>query len=446
MTNVERTDEVSPSQRQPRRPRGSGQRPLKPGRREQGRPSSPRGGNEGRPSEDRRSSGSMGDRSPGEGKSGGQGAAGRSPGKGRPGRGAMNRSSTGGRSGGSAGDRSPSFRGRRTESGDEGPSERRAFPGKEASAQRKSWSQNGKPRARDGQHRTTSASDSRPKTPGRFSGVDESPSGERTRRPPARDGATGHTGPVLPAEITGYELDPEIRTELSSLGRDRGKVVARHLVMVGLLLDEDPDTAWEHAQAAKRLGPRIAPVREATGLAAYRTGRYQEALAELRTTRRITGSPVHLPVMADCERGLGRPERALALAESPEARDLDAAGRVELLIVAAGARADLGQLDAAVLTLQVPQLRARTKEPWLARLRSAYGDALSAVGRVEEARHWLGEAAAVDPDGVTGVAERILGDDVVFLDDGAEVEDLETPDDAEAIVPRTPGPREGDPG
>jgi tetratricopeptide (TPR) repeat protein len=230
--------------------------------------------------------------------------------------------------------------------------------------------------------------------------------------------------PVVPEEITGNELDHEIRTELSSLGRDRGKTIARHLVMVGLLLDDDPDQAWEHALAAKRLAPRVSSVREATGLAAYRTGRYQEALSELRTARRITGSPAHLPVMADCERGLGRPERALALAESPESRDLDQAGRMELLMVEAGARADRGQLDAALLTLQVPQLRARTKEPWLARLRSAYADALSAVGRVDEARHWMREAVAADSDGAAGIADTILGDEVVFLDDSDDRDDI----------------------
>jgi tetratricopeptide (TPR) repeat protein len=201
--------------------------------------------------------------------------------------------------------------------------------------------------------------------------------------------------------------------------------------MVGLLLDDDPDTAWEHAAAAKRIAPRVAPVREASGLAAYRTGRYKEALAELRTARRITGSSIHLPIMADCERGLGRPERALALVDSPEARDLDEEGRIELLIVAAGARADQGQPEAAVLTLQIPQLRSRTGGPWLARLRSAYADALEAVGRGEEAEYWLREAAAVDVDDVSGAAERLAGDDVVFLSDL---------DDDPEDGPPTPGP------
>lgn len=197
--------------------------------------------------------------------------------------------------------------------------------------------------------------------------------------------------------------------------------------MAGELLDEDAEAAWAHAEAARRLAGRIGVVREAAGLAAYRCGRYDVALAELRTARRLTGSSVHLPMMADCERGLGRPERALAMLTAPEAGVLDRAGRVELLIVAAGARADLGQLEAAVVTLQVPQLKARAREPWLARLRSAYADALAAVGRAEESRHWLALAAGVDDEGLTGAGERLAEQDGVIFVEWAQDDPEEIP-------------------
>jgi tetratricopeptide (TPR) repeat protein len=165
---------------------------------------------------------------------------------------------------------------------------------------------------------------------------------------------------------------------------------------------------------------RLAAVREAVGLTAYATGRYAEALSELRTVRRLTGSNVHLPVMADCERGLGRPERALALATSPEAGRLDHDGQVEMLIVAAGARADLGQHDAAVITLQVPELTSRARGTWLARLRSAYADALASVGRAQEAQDWLVRALDADVDGEAGIAQRLAEDE-----DGIVLEDLD---------------------
>jgi tetratricopeptide (TPR) repeat protein len=185
------------------------------------------------------------------------------------------------------------------------------------------------------------------------------------------------------------------------------ETVARHLVMAGRLLDEDPETAYQHAAAAAKRAGRVGAVREAAGLTAYRSGRYAQALSELRAARRITGDHSALPVMADCERGLGRPERALEVAASPEVQNLDAAARVEMLIVASGARRDLGQLDAAVLALQGPALRPNQRKPWSARLFYAYADALEAADRVDEATTWFGHAAEADTEQETDADVRL---------------------------------------
>jgi hypothetical protein len=217
-----------------------------------------------------------------------------------------------------------------------------------------------------------------------------------------------------------------VRQELSGLTADNAKTVARHLVMAARLLDDDPEQALQHALAARGRAARIGVVREAVGLASYRSGRYADALAELRTARRLTGSNEHLPVLADCERGLGRPERALDLAASPEARTLDVAGRAEILIVAAGARTDLGQPEAAVALLAVPELERRKAAPWLARLRSAYADALEAVGRVEEAQRWQVLAGAADVDGTAGIRELPFHEDVVIDLDEDDASDSDT--------------------
>ena len=177
--------------------------------------------------------------------------------------------------------------------------------------------------------------------------------------------------------------------------------------MAGRLLDDDPELAYRHALSARRLLPRLAIVREAVGLCAYATGRYAEALAELRATRRMSGSIEHLPVMADCERGLGRPERALALAASPDTARLDRAAAIEMRIVAAGARKDLGQLDAALVGLQGSDLDPSRRDPWSARLFYAYADTLLAAGRKSQARDWFLAAALADPEDVTDAADRI---------------------------------------
>jgi tetratricopeptide (TPR) repeat protein len=200
--------------------------------------------------------------------------------------------------------------------------------------------------------------------------------------------------------------------------------VGLHLVMAGRLLDVDPELAYQHAQAAVRRGGRIDVVREAAGLAAYRTGRYAEALRELRTVRRLNGSSEHLPIMADAERGLGRPERAVALAASEEARTLDAVGRTELAIVASGARSDLGEHAAALAVLDRIPAAERQGDLGL-RVLQARAIALEAAGKHQEAEAVL---ADVDPAELARVAGESQEDDVVVYDVYEEETDDTEPD------------------
>lgn len=242
--------------------------------------------------------------------------------------------------------------------------------------------------------------------------------------------------PPLSDDIDAADLDKDVRSELLSLARPVAETVARHLVATGRLLTDDPEQALAHAVAARRLASRIAPVREAVGLAAYYAGQWQTAVAELRTYHRMSGRSTHLAVIADCERALGRPERAVDLYRNADRATLSAGDAVELLIVAAGARADLGQRAAAVSMLQVKELTSAEDTPWVARLRYAYADALLAEGRREEAREWFARAALADEDAETGAAERLLELDGVVLDDddyeaAEDVEELDDGDDAD---------------
>ena len=257
------------------------------------------------------------------------------------------------------------------------------------------------------------------------------PASSRQDRRPSRPRVVD---PVLPVEVTGRELDRAVRAELRTLTGENADLVARHLVMAARLVDEDPESAVAHAMAAQRRAGRIAAVREAVGITAYLAGRYGDALAELRAARRMSGSHEHLPVMADCERGLRRPERALELARSPEVNSLDQAGRIEMRIVAAGARRDLGQTEAAVLTLAVPELRTKGKAPWLARLRYAYADALLALERVAEAREWFALAADADEYEDTDAGARLADLEGVSFVDLDDATDWDASDDLSSAV------------
>lgn len=223
-----------------------------------------------------------------------------------------------------------------------------------------------------------------------------------------------------------------MRQELQSLPKTLADDVAKNLVMVARLIDEDPEGAYGYSRVALRLASRVAAVREAAGFAAYATQKYSEALAEFRAAKRMTGNIDLWPVMADCERGLGRPEKALDMAGAPEVHKLDKAGQVEMRLVAAGARRDLGQLDAAIVTLQSPELASHSVQPWTARLRYAYADALLAAEREDEAREWFAKAVEADKDGSTDASDRLAElDGVEFVDAFDDSEDDEAEDNEE---------------
>ena len=250
--------------------------------------------------------------------------------------------------------------------------------------------------------------------------------------------------PELPDGITPAELDAEARRDLRGLQKDTADVVAKHLVAAGMLVDEDPERALEHARYARRRASRIAVVREAAGIAAYHAGEWNEALGELRAARRMGGGPGHLAVMADIERALGRPERALELVRAPEAKELGRAETIELAIVAAGARRDLGELEAAVVGLQIAELEPTRRDPWSPRLFYAYADNLLAAGRESDALQWFVHAVDADALGETDAAERIaeltgepIDDDAVVFqgEDEAELTELDPAADTTDDVP-----------
>jgi tetratricopeptide (TPR) repeat protein len=212
---------------------------------------------------------------------------------------------------------------------------------------------------------------------------------------------------VIPPDIEAKQLSPEIRRELTTLDRANADIVARHLVAAGELLDEDPEAALAHARAARARSGRIAAVREAVGIAAYHCGDWQQALAELRAARRMGSRSALLPLIADCERGVGRPERAVELARGPDAAQLTGDDADELRIVAAGARADLGQLDQALALLSSPPPDPSRTGQTAARLDYAYAETLLELGRSDEALQWFLHAAAADIDGVTDAEDRV---------------------------------------
>jgi len=244
--------------------------------------------------------------------------------------------------------------------------------------------------------------------------------------------------PPIPDEVTPEQLPKDIRNDLKTLTTENQEYVARHLVMAARLIDDDPAAAHQHALAASRRGGRIGVVRETLAITAYRTGDYALALRELRTFRRLTGSDEQLPLMVDSERGLGRPERALELGRSVPRGGLPVPVQVELAIAMSGARLDLGQPDAALAELEIPQLDPDIAYSWSPELFDAYATVLEELGRAGEAADWFRRAdvARAALDGEEPEDEDLIEvfeeDAEVFEEDESPVPDAGAEHDADA--------------
>ena len=246
---------------------------------------------------------------------------------------------------------------------------------------------------------------------------------------------TRHDDPVIPDDVQPKDLDRVARSQLKTLSKENADGVAQHLVMVARLIDTDPALAHAHAVSAARRAGRIAVVRETLAITAYSIGDFALALRELRTYRRISGRDDQLPLMVDSERGLGRPDRALELGRSVPRGSLAVEVQVLLAIAMSGARLDLGQTDAALDELQIPQLDPYTAFSWSPALFDAYAAVLEDLGREAEAEAWWQRSDrasdAIDAgdrepeDDVIEIVEE--GQDDVVLEEEAGKDDEEEP-------------------
>ena len=214
----------------------------------------------------------------------------------------------------------------------------------------------------------------------------------------------GPSRPRLPVSQLPRDVLDEVRR--TARPTDQQDAISRLSRAIDLLERGDPGAAIREAEKAKRFAPRSASVREVLGLALYGEDRWQEALAELKAYKRITGRVDQNHLIADCLRGLGRPAEAVPLAEEELKGTASNDAKAEAVIVAASALADQERFAEALAFLG----RARTKddvsETYTLRLWYVKGDILARLGRKDEAaaefrkvmRH---DAAAFD------VAERL---------------------------------------
>ena len=206
--------------------------------------------------------------------------------------------------------------------------------------------------------------------------------------------------PTIPAGVSADELDRDALRALTTLSGPNRDIVARHLVMAGQLIDLDPEAAYQHAQAAVSRAGRVDVVREAAALTAYASGRYEEALREVRAVRRMRGDSSLRAVEADAERGLGHPEKAVEIIDATDASSLELAEQVELVLVSSGARADLGQSDVGLVIVDdaLAALPSSVDDELRRRLMEVKAQRLTELGRDDEAAEVIAAMPVIAED------------------------------------------------
>jgi hypothetical protein len=209
-----------------------------------------------------------------------------------------------------------------------------------------------------------------------------------------------------------------MKAELKGLSAQMAEIVGAHLMAAIELIDEDPELAYRHAEAARRRAARLPITREAVAETAYAAGLYEEALAQYRVLRRLTGSPDVIPVMVNCLRALSKHREALELIEEGNQQITDPAMAIELMIESAGVRIDMGQREEGQRILRSELERPTLRHPRLAhaRLLCAYAELLLEDGEKEAAYHAFAAAVRIDPEGVTPALDRLDELDGVILD------------------------------
>lgn len=204
-------------------------------------------------------------------------------------------------------------------------------------------------------------------------------------------------------------LPSEVVSELRQTARS-GKAdaaIARLERATQLLARGDARGAAAEAQKAKDLAPRSASARELLGLASYELERFREALTEMQAYRRISGRADQNHIIADCLRAIGRPDRAVPLAEEALAsRQVPVAAKTEAVIVAASALADQGKFDQALGLLRRVRTRDDVAGAEVIRVWYVTADILQRAGRSADALREFRKILRHDP-GAFDVAERV---------------------------------------
>jgi tetratricopeptide (TPR) repeat protein len=273
----------------------------------------------------------------------------------------------------------------------------------------------------DDQERRRIAPPPRPKpwvrTDGSRDEWDDTPPSTSRRKASAKAGGDkgGPSGTAISTLSTRKTLPPEIAAEIRkaadvATAAHRERLVERAESAYGAYERARFQDALRAIKPVAEETPSVAAVRELAGLAAYRTGKWREAVRHLQAFSTLTDSTEHIPVLMDCQRALRKPKRVADLwsdlrQSSPEP-DVLAEGR----IVAAASLAETGDLQGAIAMLATAGATKALRNPSNRHIRQWYllADLYERAGDVPRARELFERVAKVDRDAYD-VMDRLAG-------------------------------------
>ncbi|MHB1987038.1 MAG: tetratricopeptide repeat protein [Acidimicrobiales bacterium] len=216
------------------------------------------------------------------------------------------------------------------------------------------------------------------------------------------DDETIEAGRYRPRRERSFELPRAVVEELRSAAETDGRAgVSLERRLVNAAQAYERDRYKEALSAVKPVvdaAPRSAAARELYGLILYRLGRWRHAARELRYVHEMTGSFDQHPVIADCERAMGRLDRVNELWDELRTEGVDKQVLVEGRLVLAGALADAGEIDRAILVLQPAARHRRHADVPVLREWYALANLYELAGDLPRARELFARVATQAPD------------------------------------------------
>jgi tetratricopeptide (TPR) repeat protein len=218
----------------------------------------------------------------------------------------------------------------------------------------------------------------------------------------AADAATARAGtpPVrVPGRRAARSLDVETLGGLErAVGARRSARLADMLAQARDALERDRfEESRRLARTVTREAPDVAEAQEVAGLAAYRLGRWREAVVALEAARAITRSIRNHAVLADSYRAQRKYAQVEELWREVREASPEPAQMAEARIVAAGALADQGDLAGAINVMGPVATKRKVREYHLKQW-YVLGDLYDRSGDVVRARQLFEMVLAHDPD------------------------------------------------